>query len=194
MVRGASWRPLHSRMIYYGLNGMPGHRLSTRLSDYDYRYGTFFVSLVTKNRNCTFGTIMSNKVQLSDEGKIIATEWLRTPLIRPSVQLDEWIVMPDHFQAIAIINNGDVGGASWRPYPLAIQSIPDQTGGEIQPVNRSLARMINQFKATTTRRINEIRGTSCEPVWQRGYHERIIRNDVELDKVRRYIRTNPERG
>jgi len=54
--------------------------------------------------------------------------------------------------------------------------------------------MINQFKATTTRRINEIRGVSGKPVWQRGYHDRIIRNEVELDKVRIYIRTNPERG
>src|ERR1035437_7220568 len=123
-------------------------------------------------------------------------EWLRTPIIRKSVQLDEWIVMPDHFQAIAFIDNGTVGGASWRPCQSGGVPIRDSTERIrfIQPDQRSLARMISQFKATTTRRINEIRQTAGQPVWQRGYHDRIIRNEVELDKVREYIRTNPERG
>jgi len=52
--------------------------------------------------------------------------------------------------------------------------------------------MIAQFKATTTRRINEIRGTQGQKIWQRNYHERIIRNGVELDKIRKYIRNNPK--
>jgi putative transposase len=51
--------------------------------------------------------------------------------------------------------------------------------------------MIAQLKTTTTRRINEIRVTPGQKVWQRGYYDRIIRNEVELDKIRKYIRNNP---
>jgi hypothetical protein len=54
-----------------------------------------------------------------------------------------------------------------------------------------LGSIIAQFKATTTRIINETRGTPGQTVWQRNYHDRIIRNEVELDKTRRYIRNNP---
>jgi len=171
---------------------MYGHRLSTRLTEYDYRYGAFFISIVVKNRFPLFGEIILEAVDLSPEGQIIKEEWLRTPLIRPSVQLDEWIIMPDHFQAIAIINdgneNGTVGGASWRPCPSEYDANRIQS---IQPVKRSLAKMINQFKATTTRRINDLRQRPGQSVWQRNYHDRIIRNEVELDRVRRYIRNNP---
>jgi hypothetical protein len=57
-----------------------------------------------------------------------------------------------------------------------------------------LSTLISQFKATTTRKINEMRGLSGQIIWQRGYHDRIIRNEVELDKVRAYIRNNPKTG
>jgi putative transposase len=52
--------------------------------------------------------------------------------------------------------------------------------------------MINQFKATTARLINKLRATPSAPVWQRGYHDRIIRGDIELENVRQYIRDNPK--
>jgi REP element-mobilizing transposase RayT len=51
--------------------------------------------------------------------------------------------------------------------------------------------MIAQFKATTTRRINEKRGSPGQKVWQRNYNDHIIHNEVELDKIRKYIRNNP---
>ena len=54
--------------------------------------------------------------------------------------------------------------------------------------------MINQFKATTTRRINELCKTPGQAVWQRNYNDHIIRNEVELDKIRKYIRDNPANG
>lgn len=119
---------------------------------------------------------------------------MRTAAMRPSVQLDEWIVMPDHFQAILIINETmPVGGARgaptrpWRPNPSHVQHI-----GSIQPTTGSLPKIINQFKSATTRRINAHRQTTDQPVWQRNYHDRIIRNIVELNRVRRYIRDNPK--
>jgi len=176
--------------------------MSTRLPDYDYRFGAFFFTLVTENRLPIFGRIINKEIQLSREGMIVKEEWLRTPIIRQEVELDEWIIMPDHFHAIVFMDGfktmgdgGHVGGDCCRPCPSNDGTIPDNKYRiqSIQPLNRSLARIISQFKATTTRRINEIHQTPKKPVWQRGYDERIIRNEVQLDKLREYIRTNPER-
>jgi hypothetical protein len=68
---------------------MFGNRRSTRLPDYDYRFGAFFFTLVTENRKPLMGKIVNHQVELSEEGKIVAEEWLRTPLIRREITLDE---------------------------------------------------------------------------------------------------------
>jgi REP element-mobilizing transposase RayT len=56
-----------------------------------------------------------------------------------------------------------------------------------------LAKIIGCFKMQTGKRINEIRNSPGEPVWQRNYYEHIIRNEDELNKIREYIATNPLR-
>jgi hypothetical protein len=112
---------------------------------------------------------------------------ISSPLLRRigNIYLDESIVMPDHFQAILFMDmeihrdNRPVGAHRCAP-AIGLQRQP-----------RTLGSIIAQFKATTTRRINETRGTPGQKVWQRNYHDRIIRNEVELDKTRRYIRNNP---
>ncbi len=58
---------------------------------------------------------------------------------------------------------------------------------------RTLSTIMGCFKATVTRRINEKRGTSGETVWQSSFHDHIVRNRGELRRIRRYIRTNPQK-
>ena len=53
--------------------------------------------------------------------------------------------------------------------------------------------MIQNFKAVSTRKVNQARATRGEPLWRRNYYEHIVRNDVELDRIRQYIYDNPER-
>ncbi len=169
---------------------MVPYRRPMRLAGYDYRQiGGYFITICTEGRIPLFGVLSDGHVLLSWAGQIVQEEWLRTPQIRREIKLDEWIVMPDHFHAIVFIEpteeNGRVGAAGWPP---ANEGSKQFTG--IPPANRSLSRLINQFKATTTRRINQWRQTPDGKVWQRGYYDRIIRNDVELDKMRKYIRNN----
>ena len=57
----------------------------------------------------------------------------------------------------------------------------------------SLGAIIGNFKSTTARRINLLRNTAGASVWQRGYHDHIIRNERELDAIRAYILANPSR-
>jgi len=167
-------------------------RHSTRLSGFDYRTPCgYFITLVAAGRTPLFGRVINATVELSLEGQIVAEEWLRTPTIRREMAIDEWIVMPDHFQAIIWIN-GPVGAGGCPP---GNDGTADDGTRQLNPIggpkSRSLSIMIAQFKATTTRRINEIRRTPGQKVWQRNYHDRIIRNEVELDKERKYIRNNP---
>jgi REP element-mobilizing transposase RayT len=161
------------------------HRLSTRMPLFDYgQSGAYFVSLVAIGRQPLFGRILNNAVQLSDAGLIVREEWLRPPLIRPGVYLDDWTIMPDHFHAILIIDmdiHRDMGTVG------AHRCAPAKT---LHRQPRTLGSVIAQFKATTTKCINDLRGTPGEKVWQRGYNDRVIRNEVELDKLREYIQNN----
>jgi len=52
---------------------------------------------------------------------------------------------------------------------------------------------VRSFKSAATKRINELRHSPGEPVWQRNYYHRVIRSDDELYRARRYILTNPDR-
>jgi len=170
------------------------YRHSTRLTGFDYgQDAAFFVSLVVENRQPLFGRIIDAEVQLFAIGEIIKREWLRTPSVRPGIFIDEWVIMPDHFQAIVFIHQdrhrGTIGDmrsvGAHRSAPVIPHEIP------LQRQSRTLGSMIGQFKSVTTTQINRIRRTPGVPVWQRNYHDRIIRNEVELDKIRRYIRNNP---
>jgi REP element-mobilizing transposase RayT len=58
---------------------------------------------------------------------------------------------------------------------------------------RSLGSLIAGFKGITSKRINDARGTPGDPVWQRNYFERVIRNEGELQRIREYIAINPGR-
>src|SRR5690349_13229449 len=81
------------------------YRRSIRLPGFDYgQDAAYFISLVVENRQPIFGSIVNAMVHLSAIGAIVKQEWLRTPSIRPGVSIDEWIIMPDHFQAIVFID------------------------------------------------------------------------------------------
>jgi putative transposase len=195
MVRAHRGAPLHDQwiLLFFIVDIMPGHRRSVRLPDVDYgRSGLYFVTLVTQDRDPLFGRIVDGQVYLSPAGEIVREEWLRTPDIRPGINLDEWIVMPDHLHTIIDIDSethrsmkfGCVGAHRGAP-------CPSNTGQSLFRASRSLGSLIAQFKGVTTHRINAIRNTPGVKVWQRGYDEHIIRNAVELDKLRDYIRNNP---
>jgi len=63
--------------------------------------------------------------------------------------------------------------------------------GEV--VAGSLSTIMRQFKSMVTKRINRMRGAPGEPVWQRNFYERIVRNRRALGRIRTYIRQNPAR-
>jgi len=110
------------------------HRRSIRLKGYDYtQAGVYFVTIVTQNRACLFGDIVAGEVRLNAFGQAVAETWLWLGTQYGYVELDEWVVMPNHLHGIIIItgtgdgrpaDGGGVGGGS-RTAPTVIGA----TGG-----------------------------------------------------------------
>lgn len=163
-------------------------RRSIRLNGYDYsQSGAYFITLCVQNRRNLFGQISDGVMSLNSLGEIVHREWTKTPLIRKNIQLDKFVIMPNHFHAIVWIEDVSLGEESKG----AQQCSPTETSTLFRPA-RSLGSMIAQFKAITTKYINEIVDTKGERQWQRNYYEHIVRNEDGLNFIRYYILHNPE--
>ena len=80
------------------------HRRSIRLQGYDYsQRGAYFITLCTKNREHLFGEILNGEIQLNEFGKITQQCWLEIPNHFPHVQLDKYIIMPNHIHGIIVL-------------------------------------------------------------------------------------------
>ncbi len=175
------------------------HRRSIRLQGYDYTAaGAYFFTICTHDRIPWFGTIEHGQMILNDAGHIVQDEWINTGNMRPRVGLDTFVVMPDHVHGILVLNDvSDDGGCSRgtsQRAPTAISLGPDHVGERFgKPISGSVSTIIRLFKSSVTARINTLYGLRGQPVWQRGYHERVIRDTVERERIRRYIDENPRR-
>jgi len=155
------------------------HRRSIRLKEYDYsQAGAYFVTIVAWQREVLFGEIVNGEMVLNDFGKIVSKKWQWMETQYEYVELDAWILMPNHLHGILIIHDDGRGGS--RPAPTPIKHKP-------------LGGLIGAFKTVSTKQINILRDTEGQVVWQRNYYERIIRNEPEMDRITRYIESNPLR-
>jgi REP-associated tyrosine transposase len=152
---------------------------SARLVSWDYRWpGVYSVTICTLDRVCYFGEVTEGQVALSTAGEIVAEEWQTIPRDHPRVILDEWIVMPNHLHGILI----------FQGWP---EKAKDAVKKERLPAE-SLGAVIGQFKSDATKRIRwnlRQRGFA----WQPRFHDTILRDPEDLERVRAYIRDNPRR-
>ncbi len=160
------------------------HRRSMRLRGYDYsRAGVYFVTICTYQRECLLGEVVDGRMRLNACGQLVAQAWSWLSQRYRYVELDAWVVMPNHLHGILIIT--DVDAANCRG-DSRIAPTPDA------PVRRkSLGRLIGAFKTVSSKHINALRDTCGAHVWQRGYYDRVVRNERELQAIRQYIRQNP---
>ena len=166
-------------------------RRSIRLSGYNYtQAGAYFVTVCTYQRQCLFGAVIEGQMALNDVGKTAQTCWDEISAHFPHVELDAFVVMPNHVHGIIVIAK-DVGATHASPgvgRDTACRATAESFG---KPVPGSLPTIVRSFKSAITRRINQSRDTPGQPVWQRNYFERIVRNESALDRARGYIETNP---
>ena len=177
-----------------------GKRRSIRIRGYDYaRAGAYFITICTQNRALLFGEIVDGEMVLNDPGLMIARVWNELPIRFPHLELDACVVMPNHIHGIMVLHpesvddqksggdhtlgehNTQTGEHKVRPYG----TLPDTVG-----------RVIQAFKSITTHEY--VRGVKQYgwpqfkgKLWQRNYYEHVIRNDAELNRIRKYITENP---
>ncbi len=147
--------------------------------------GEYFVTICTYERKCLFGNVVNQEMVLSKEGEIAKDEWIKTQTIRPNVNLDEFVIMPNHIQGIIILNEMDDNcgrGTSQRAPTM------EKFGN---PTHNSIPTIVRLFKSSATKQIKTIHHSNEIAVWQRGYYEHIIRDEIELNNIRAYIINNP---
>jgi len=157
-------------------------RRSRRLKGYDYsQSGAYFITICTHNRECTFGHILDGEMGLNDAGRIVAEEWMKSADIRNEIELDAFVVMPNHVHGIIVI---DCRGTARRAPTY------ERFG---KPAAGSIPTIVRAFKSACTKRINELRGAPGAKLWQRNYYEHVIRDESDLNRIRQYILDNPAR-
>lgn len=159
------------------------HRRSIRIPGFNYAAaGWFFVTVCTHERKSILSLIENNAVNVTAFGHLTEMCWAEIPRHFPNVQVDEFVVMPNHVHGIIVI---DIEQGTACRAPTA------EVFG--RPVTASLSTIIRSFKSAASKQINEVRETPGSPVWQRGFYERVIRNERELIRFRNYIDGNPSR-
>jgi putative transposase len=177
------------------------HRRSIRLKGYDYTQpGAYFVTLLAWQRQCLFGEVAGDEVRLKDAGKVLEYYWNTLPA-HFSVEIDQWVIMPNHFHGIIWLIDDPVRAkqpgfdfSSIDLHPSGRSPLPNlelraEDNHRLQP--KSLGSLIAGFKAACTTRINRLRRTTGLHVWHRNYHDHIIRNEDELNNIRLYVLDNP---
>ena len=129
---------------------------------------------------------------LNDAGRMVTDTWHQIPQHYAGIELDIFQIMPNHIHGIIVINPVGVGPCA-HPHPRIENG---QAQGPVPTGSLSVSNVIERFKSLTTARyIEGVKNTGWPSfpgkLWQRSYHDRIIRKEAELNKIRTYICNNP---
>jgi len=176
------------------------HRHSIRLRGYDYsQAGAYFVTMVAYQREMLFGEVVNGGMVLNDFGKIVQWEWLDLPKRFKYLEFGEFIIMPNHIHCILIFREhagatrqGVTDTLSGKASAQTVASDGmDRSPLPHGPKPAPLGAILSQFKSRVTKRLWKIHSLKNTPIWQRNDYEHIIRNEREMDKIVRYIQSNP---
>ena len=166
-------------------------RRSIRLKGYDYtQVGAYFVTVAVRGRLALFGESVDAEVRLNDAGEMAHSVWQTMPQRFPFVEMDAFVVMPDHVHGIVVIR-GDGAQA-----PIGDACAPDSA--DAAPTARALGDVVGAYKSLTTAAyIRGVHNAGWPPfrrrLWQRNFYERVVRDEYEMNELRAYIRDNPLR-
>ena len=147
-------------------------RKRNRLQNYDYSLcGAYFITICTqkkqnyfwKNVGATIGR--PQDIELSPYGEIVSDAIKNIPLTYPALMVERYVIMPNHIHLLLRVCSDEYG----RPM-----------------VAPTISRVINQLKGYTAKQI----GT---PIWQKSFHDHIIRNQKDYEEHINYIYYNPVR-
>jgi REP element-mobilizing transposase RayT len=189
---------------------------STRAAWWNYGWnGAYFITICTRNREHIFGEIRNGEIILSNLGVIANVLWHEIPMHAPNVDLGDFIVMPNHIHGIVILNKPESKQLNnylgFDPLKNKENSINAETGivnaetgiinaetghalslpgdNRFQNIGKNtISSIIGSYKSAVTKHANRL---GIENGWQTRFHDHIIRNDNEYQKISDYIVNNP---
>ncbi len=151
-------------------------RKLNRKTGYDYsENGTYFVTSCIHNRMHLFGKIENEKMELNEFGKIAQKQWVWLANQYSYVVLHNFVVMPNHIHGLIEIDDNRIRTDESQP----VQKI------------KPLSQLMGAYKTTVSKQIHLLGNTQFK--WQRSFHDRIVRNNNEFDRIHNYITNNPKK-
>jgi REP element-mobilizing transposase RayT len=158
-------------------------RRPLRLPGFDYSgEGAYFVTICTRNREYLFGAVVDGEMRLNNVGRVVQTVWGGLSDRFPTIELDAFVVMPNHVHGIL-----GVGAGLAPPRRGAASSAPTRFA------STTLGTVVRAFKSISAISVNRLLSRSGQPLWQGSYYEHIIRDEESLNRIREYIETSPLR-
>ncbi len=192
-------------------NPLIHHRRSIRLKGYDYsQAGLYFITICCYNRKHLFGSIVDGQMILNVFGQVAYKEWLKTPELRPNVELGEFVIMPNHLHGIIKLSptddtiplsntsKGDIiplsNTSKGDTIPLNNTSkgelhSPHTPPSQFRSPSNTIGAIVRGYKSAVTKQLNSME-IGCV-VWQRNYYENIIRSEESYLNISNYILKNP---
>jgi REP element-mobilizing transposase RayT len=182
---------------------------SHRKPNWDYSgNGIYFLCIVTQNRVCNLGNIINKKMILSDYGKIVETEFLKSFKIRKELFLDEFIIMPNHLHTIVVLDKPEIDidsdgshGSHVETHGRAsLQSTEQSKPQKLIRLPKSISSFMAGFKSVINSKIDDYiddnqlnipKYNRNNHFFQSNYYDHIIRNNAEFERIKNYIINNP---
>lgn len=156
------------------------NRQSIRKTGWDYTSaGYYFVTINTRKGRSLFGAVVNGRMVLNEAGRVAEQCWRDIPKHFPSVGMDEFVVMPNHLHGVLHLQSAGEGNRS--------ASLGDVVGAYKAAVSRILSR-----GRQLPTRFDEPTAAGASAVWHRNYWDVIVQDETALDKIRNYIRFNPQ--
>jgi putative transposase len=169
------------------------HRKTIRLKGYDYAQpGAYYITICSYERQYLFGEIIGGVMHLNLISETIQNCWHRLPQQFPFIELDAFVIMPNHLHGIILITDRNTNKSQLFKQPIVVQPISPSKEPTLPKGTKpgSLGALVQNFKSIVTRRVNRLT-KNCGTIWQDGYYEEIIRDDRAYNNIRKYIVENP---
>ena len=177
------------------------HRRSIRLRGYDYsQAGAYFITICTQNRECFFGEIIDNEMRFNEYGNIVLKQWDAIPERFPSIELDAFVVMPNHIHGIIFVGAPLAGAlvcaGACENMRATARVAPTKDMRATARVAPTVGEIIGAYKSLSMHHcLQWVKQNEPQrylgKLWQRNYYEHIIRDDDDLNRIREYILNNP---
>ena len=186
-------------------------RKSPRARWHDYSGADYFVTFCTKNRELYFGDVVDGQMALSEIGQWAVTQIEQTAIIRQDdLEIPMYVVMPNHIHLIVVFNRvalrRDASNASEINVSATMNSVDisdargetdargaaDARGASLRfgPQSGNLPSVVRGIKSAVTKYAIE---HDIPFAWQSRYHDHIVRNQLEMNRITDYIESNPMR-